>query len=110
MSSRSARPLVAALLALLLLGACTGRHPDPTGYGDTTKTNFSKGCLETAKQQDNISDPNAYCTCSYNKIVATVPFSKFKEINSDLSDDPAPLPEPLASIAADCVKSTNSSS
>jgi hypothetical protein len=108
MSPRSTRPLVAALMALLLLGACAGQR-DPTGYGDTTKKNFNAGCLESSKQQDNISDPNTYCTCSYNKILKDIPFKDFKKYNSDLSHSPDSLPEPLLQIRDDCLKVANGS-
>ncbi|MBV9953429.1 MAG: hypothetical protein JO291_15855 [Acidimicrobiia bacterium] len=105
MSPRSTRPLLAALMALLLLGACAG-HRDPTGYGKTTERNFSKGCLETAKKQDTVSDPKQYCTCSYAKIIKQISFDDFKKFNSDLSDTPDSLPKPLQAIATTCAQSS----
>jgi hypothetical protein len=110
MSPRSIRPLVAALMALLLLGACAGQR-DPTGYGKTTQENFHKGCVASAKNDSNMSASKAsdYCTCSYNRIVKDIPFSEFKKINSDLSDDPAPLPDKMLTIRDDCLKAANGS-
>jgi hypothetical protein len=102
-SHHRVRAGLAAFGALLLLGACTGSRT-PTGYGDTTRTNFMKGCLEAAKKQDNVSDPDDYCTCSYRAIVKQIPFERFKKINSDLSDDPGPLPKEMLQIRDDCLK------
>jgi hypothetical protein len=111
MSPRSTRPLLAALMALLLLGACAGQR-DPTGYGDTTQKNFHTGCVASAKNDSQLSASEAddYCTCSYNRIVKDIPFSEFKKINSDLSDDPGPLPPKMQTIRDDCLKTATGSS
>ena len=102
---RRARYAVGVALAVLLLGACTGRPPTPTSYGDTTQRNFSRGCLAEARQKDSgISDPEQYCKCVYDKIVDTIPFDRFKEVNSDLSDEPGPLPSDLLKIRDSCVE------
>jgi hypothetical protein len=103
-SFRSFRPVVAAALALLLLGACE-RHPAPTGYGDTTQKNFHTGCVDSAKNDSHLSSSEAedYCKCSYTKIVKQIPFDEFKKINSDLSDDPGPLPDKMLTIRDDCL-------
>jgi|SRR3954466_3189177 hypothetical protein len=113
MSPRSTRPLVAALMALLLLGACAGQR-DPTGYGDTTKKNFHAGCIDASKDPkgSNMSaaKAEAYCNCNYAKIVKQIPFSEFKKINSDLSDNPGPLPKEMLKIRDDCVNEANGTS
>ena len=41
---------------------------------------------------------DAYCKCSYTEIVKTIPYDEFKEINSELSDDPGPLPPEMLEI------------
>jgi hypothetical protein len=104
-SSRRARPLLvllAVVLALVLVAGCTGRKKPPTGYGNTTKTNFPIGCVETANET-GISNPTRYCKCSYKEIEATIPFEDFKQINSDLSDTPDSLPKELLKIRDKCV-------
>ena len=103
--SRRARPrllLLVAVLAIVLVAGCTGRKPTPTGYGNSTKTNFQLGCIETANET-GVNRPTSYCKCSYREIVDTIPFEEFKEINSDLSDDPGPLPEKLLKIRDKCL-------
>jgi hypothetical protein len=102
--------LVGVAMAVLLLGACTGRPPTPTSYGDTTRTNFLRGCLDVAREDDSgVSDPEDYCRCTYTAIRAQIPFEQFKEINSDLSDDPGSLPPKLQQIRDDCIDRTSGS-
>ena len=95
--ARRRMALLGAVLALLLLGGCTGRKPTPTDYGETTRTNFLLGCNEEADAA-GVSKPDAYCKCSYSEIVKTIPYDEFKKINSDLSDDPGPLPPKMLKI------------
>jgi hypothetical protein len=102
---RRARLGISLLLALLLLGGCSTRKPDPTSYGNTTRTNFLKGCEEKAKDPSNMSatEAEAYCKCSYAAIVDQIPFAEFKKINSDLSEHPDQLPEKMLKIRDDCL-------
>jgi hypothetical protein len=100
--------LIGAVLALLLLGGCTGRPPTPTDYGDTTRKNFMLGCTEEAEGA-GVSNPQDYCECSYTTIVKTIPYDDFKEINSELSDDPAALPQKMLDIRDDCIDQTSGS-
>jgi hypothetical protein len=102
--ARRARLLVAAAVALLLLGACTGRPPTPTSYGETTEKNFKNGCEDSA-EDEGVSDPVEDCDCAYKAIVDTIPFDQFKAINSDLSEDPGPLPPKMRQILDDCFSS-----
>jgi hypothetical protein len=98
------RSLLVAAAALLLLGACTGRPPTPTGYGETTEKNFMEGCLESARDE-GVTDAQGYCQCSYEAIVDDIPFDQFKEINSDLSETPDSLPDEMQAIAERCASS-----
>jgi hypothetical protein len=100
--------LVGAVLALVLLGGCTGRPPTPTDYGETTRTNFMRGCTEEAEGV-NVSNPQEYCDCSYKAIVKDIPYDEFKKINSELSDDPAPLPPEMVRIRDTCIDQTSGS-
>ena len=106
--ARRRMALVGAVLALLLLGGCTGRPPTPTDYGDTTRTNFMRGCTEEAEGV-NVSNPQDYCECSYTEIVKTIPYDEFKKINSELSDDPGPLPPKMVKIRDTCIDQTSGS-
>ncbi len=97
--------MAVAVSLALLLGACTGRPPTPTGYGDTTRSNFTTGC-ERFAAGDGISDPQSYCRCAYDAVVRDVPFDEFKDINAALSENPAVLPEELLTIRDDCVSTS----
>ncbi len=107
--ARRGRLAVAAVFAMLLLGACTGRPPTPTGYGDTTERNFMRGCVDSAKD-DGIRRPQDYCQCSYDGIVESIEFDRFKEINSELSDNPGPLPDEMLKIRDACEDQISGSS
>ena len=98
--------LLGAVLALLLLGGCTGRKPTPTDYGETTRTNFLLGCIEEA-DRTGVEADDAYCKCSYTEIVKTIPYDEFKEINSELCPTtPAPLPPKMLKIRDKCIEET----
>ena len=56
----------------------------------------------------NVPNPQKYCTCSYEAIVDTIPFDEFKEINSELSDEPGPLPKKMLDIRDECRRTTSS--
>lgn len=98
--------MLAVIAAVVLLGSCTGQQRTPSSYGDTTAKNFQKGCVETSTK-GGVDNPSDYCKCSYDAVVKAIPFDQFKEVYSDLSDDPGPLPDQFAAIVARCAEETN---
>jgi hypothetical protein len=63
-----------------------------------------EGCLESTSEDLSVT-PETYCECSYREIVDTIPFEEFKEINSNLSDEPAALPAEMQAIVEECASS-----
>jgi hypothetical protein len=101
------RVLRTSVVAFALLVGC-GMQRTPDKYTGSVKKNFLSACQVQSKQ-GNVSDPKKVCTCSYNDIVATIKFSDFKKINSDLSKNPGPLPPELAKIVENCQRSSETS-
>lgn len=106
---RLAAPLVGAVLALGLLGGCTGQST-PDSYTDSVERNFLAGCVQIAEvdaeqdpdNPDNVSDPEGYCQCAYDELKENVEFSEFKRVNEDQVDQPSELPESFQEIYAGC--------
>lgn len=106
---RVAAPFLAAVVALGLLGGCTGQR-DPGSYTDAVEKNFVNGCVGTSKDDAAAGDVaesanvwgRADCQCAYDAIKKDIPFSDFKKLNSDLIDEPGPLPESFTKAFADC--------
>lgn len=112
MSARP-RPVRARAVALVLgvvvvLGACSHQQQIPEDYGSTTSKNFTEGCEQALTARDGEGERVAEdaagdaCRCIYDSIsgdrdsdtgLDPVPFDEFKEIYTDLSDDPGPLPD-----------------
>lgn len=97
---RLAAPLVGAVLALGLLGGCTGQST-PDSYTDSVERNFLRGCRDTA-EQDGLSDPDDFCRCAFDELKENVEFSEFKKVNEDQVDQPSELPESFQEIYAGC--------
>ena len=106
---RVAAPLVAAVVALGLLGGCAGQR-DPGSYTDAVEKNFIRGCVGTSKQDVASGDvaesanvwERAECQCAFTAIKKDVPFSEFKKINSDQIEEPSQLPSSFTKVFADC--------
>lgn len=106
---RLAAPLLVAVVALGLLGGCTGQR-DPSSYTDAVEENFLDGCIGTS--EDDAADGavaeganvwgRAECQCAYDAIKKDIPFSEFKQVNSDQIEEPGPLPASFTKVFADC--------
>lgn len=102
-------PLLATVVALGLLGGCAGQR-DPGSYTDAVEKNFITGCVGTSKDDAASGDGaesadvwgRADCQCAYDAIKKDIPFSEFKQLNSDLIEEPGPLPESFTKAFADC--------
>lgn len=122
-SSLPRRGLVALVLAVVvLLGACTHQRPVPDKYGETTEENFLEGCVDTLTQngpssegasEEDLGESEPFasdrarnvCVCAYDGISGEggIPFDRFKEITSELEDEPGPLPDEILTIVEGCV-------
>jgi len=93
------------MVVLVLVSACAVGQQVPKGYGDTTSKNFQRGCVATAgSPQVAVDDPTAVCRCAYDRVRKEIPFDEFKEVFSDLQDEPAPLPANFVRIMTACVE------
>ncbi len=99
---RTAALLIGIVLVLGLLSGCA-RQKIPTGYTDGVKEDFTTGCTVTAKR-DGMSAGEAkdYCGCAWKAIKKDVPWSTFKKVNDDLTEDNGPLPSSITKVLTDC--------
>ena len=91
--------VLSSLVVIALVTGCTGRPSTPDQYGDTTERNFLRGCTDEA---EGVSDIDEVCRCTYDAIVEEIPYDEFKRVNSELSDNPARLPEPFQALLDGC--------
>ncbi len=108
-TNRRRAPGVLALVvgALLLVGCGTGQG-QADSYADMEE-NFLDGCAATVRSDVEGSDaatlPDDFCRCAFDALSdpqSGVDFDEIREINDDLSDDPAELPESVTAVFADC--------
>ena len=97
------------MVALGLLGGCAGQR-DPGSYTDAVEANFIRGCVGTSKDDQANGDVSesanvwgrADCQCAYDAIKKDIPFSEFKQVNSDQIEEPSRLPSSFTKVFADC--------
>ncbi|MDZ7732337.1 MAG: hypothetical protein U5R31_03810 [Acidimicrobiia bacterium] len=94
--------VVAGLLVLGLTG-CRSPSNDPEAYTDTNAAgtvvvehNFLEACRDAGTSESD-------CRCIYDGLVEAVPFDEFEEIQGQLEDDPADVPESYVEVADGCV-------
>lgn len=92
------------MLALALLVGC-GAQRIPTSYTGSVEKNFKRAC-ESQGRSEQVSDIKNVCACTYKQIKKTIKFSRFKKINSDLTDKPGSLPSDMAKIVDGCTQGT----
>jgi hypothetical protein len=95
-----------AACVLILAGCGTQRTPDH--YTGSVETNFVKSC--TAQSKTALSNPSKTCNCTYAEIKKSIKFSRFKEINSQLTEKPARLPADITNILNNCKDSSGGAS
>ncbi|CAN5765591.1 hypothetical protein BH24ACT3_BH24ACT3_01690 [soil metagenome] len=72
-----AAAVLAAVVALSLLGACSRGRTVPDDYNADLRADFVESCTETGGDTDE-------CECTYDNIEDSVPFDRFQEITDDL--------------------------
>ncbi len=65
------------LVALLFLAGCATNGPKK--YTDTVRDNYTETCTEGSTEKMSAAEAATYCQCTYDALVAHVPFSKFKD-------------------------------
>lgn len=93
---RRARWAALALGAVVFAGCARVPSNTPTDYGQVTEENFASACAESG---ENESD----CRCFYDAIVRDIPFEEFKDLESQVKDDPTDVPAAYEDIVTSCV-------
>lgn len=101
------RVLWASVVCVLLLAGC-GTQRTPDHYTGSVGTNFVRSCV--AQSKTALSNPTKTCTCTYAEIKKSIKFSRFKEINSQLTEKPATLPADITTILNNCKDSSSQTS
>ncbi len=92
--------------AVLVLSACTPSG-QPKDYDTTTEENFIEACELNGDEQ--ATDVAAVCRCSYDAIVAQIPFEDFERFDEELRDDiNAQFDDRISGIVADCIRTAAS--
>jgi hypothetical protein len=85
--------LVGAFVILVAaLGACS--EPGPDDYDEAVEREFLESCV-TGSDVD-------VCRCLYDRIEDEIPFERFEEIDRQLAEDPAELPDDVSRLAVVC--------
>jgi hypothetical protein len=97
------RVLIASALVLALLLAGCSRQQDPDKYTGSVQKNFLLACQgKNPDQKQKFTLSSAECTCTYDKILKQIPFSRFKKVNDDLRHQPGPFPSDIANLVESC--------
>ncbi len=97
----------ALVVAVLLVAAACTPSGAPEDYDATTEENFIEACEANGAEQ--ATDVAAVCRCSYDRIVAQIPFEDFESFDDELRDDiNAQFDDQISAIVADCIRETAS--
>ncbi|HEX6423131.1 MAG TPA: Hsp70 family protein [Acidimicrobiales bacterium] len=72
----------------------SGTDEAASGYTDAVEQEFMDECVPGPGQ--------AFCECSYDLIVETIPFERFQEMDAALAEDPTIEFEELTAIQSEC--------
>ena len=110
---RRTGPVLGLVLSVALLAGCTGSQKTPESYTDGVRTEFIAGCETTmvadvkAGAEITVS-PKTFCTCVFDALSdkkTGIKFSEFKKLNSELQEEPGPLPASFTKAFDSCNKS-----
>ena len=93
------RRCVAVSLLVATAGACSSGGPSE--YGDNVQREFVASCVEQGGE-----DLRNVCECTYDKISEQIPFERFEEIDQQIADQEADLPDDVIELITDCVIET----
>lgn len=91
---------VAALVALAAAGCATGQKT-PSSYSPAVQKQFIEGCVKVG-MSDGVRSARSFCTCAYAELRDGLPFSQFKKVNSELTDNGGPLPGSVSRLVERC--------
>lgn len=104
-----ARAVLVAAASLAILAGCTSPQRAPSSYSGA-EDNFLEGCQTRAtddadKGKVEIASPKDYCACVWDAITdpkTGISFDRFKEVNSDLTENGGPLPDDVQKAYDGC--------
>ena len=89
-------PAASAVLTLVGLIACGGDGGGGDGYGPGERADFVEACAAGAGVDEDA------CGCFYDRLADEVPHERFVEVDEQIRDDPAAVPEDVADMAVAC--------
>ncbi len=90
------RRWLAVSLLVAMAGACSSGGP--SDYGVNVQREFVASCVEEGGE-----DLRDVCECTYDKISEQIPFERFEEIDQQIADQEADLPDDAIDLITDCV-------
>jgi hypothetical protein len=99
--------LGAVLVAVVIGGILIlrGDPEDQSDYDDAVADRFLAICTADATEL-GFADPVEFCRCTYDRIVAEIPFARFVEMDAALREDPGAVPDDIALIRTECFVGT----
>ena len=93
---------VVVLAALVVGGILWMRDEDPPiDYDAAIEDDFMTTCTADATAQ-GFTRAGDFCACTYDAIVAEIPYDRFLEIDAALVADPTAVPGPIDRIRTAC--------
>ncbi len=96
-AARLPRLSVVALLCLLVV-ACGDEGPGE--YDEDVRASFLGACIE----DDTDDDLVAVCECTYDTLVAELPYERFEAVESRRQQGGADMPEDVTEIIVRCIR------
>lgn len=82
--------------ALLVAGACSsGGSDEPEAYGPELRDDFVESCTAGGESE-------TVCRCFYDQLAAVVPFERFQELDEQIAEGDADLPDDVVDLAVAC--------
>lgn len=106
---RLAATLVGGTLVLgLVIGGILllrGDADEQTDYDEAVAERFLSVCTQDAADL-GFAAPAEFCRCSYERIVAEIPFDRFVQMDAAMREDPGAVPDEIDRIRTDCFVGT----
>ncbi len=103
-----ASALLGAVLVLLVLAGCGTGQGQASNYADMEDA-FVRSCLDMVEEDSAVGGardlPDDYCQCAFDALSDPddgVEFDTIKELNDELREDAAALPDEVTAVFEDC--------